>query len=54
MTSEFVLADLDEGSGDRGPWRRLNNGRWQRITDGRISVNNRTMRELNPKPATFS
>lgn len=54
MTSEFVLADLDEGSGDRGPWRRMNNGRWQRITDGRITVNDRTMRELNPKPATFS
>lgn len=54
MTSEYVLADLEEGSTDRGPWRRLNSGRWQRITDGRISVNDHTMRELNPKPATFS
>jgi hypothetical protein len=54
MTSEYVLADLEEGSADRGPWRRMNSGRWQRITDGRISVNDHTMRELNPKSATFS
>lgn len=54
MSSEFVLADLEVGSADRGPWRRLNSGRWQRITDGRISVNDHTMRDLNPKPATFS
>ena len=54
MTSQFVLADLEEGSADRVPWRRNNAGRWQCITDGRISVNDHTMRDLNPKPATFS
>lgn len=54
MTSEFVLADLEAGSTRRGPWRRKNNGRWQQINDARISVNDHTMSELNPKPATFS
>jgi hypothetical protein len=54
MTSEYVLADLKEGSAERGPWRRMNSGRWQRITDARISVNDHTMSELNPLPATFT
>ncbi|MEO3931371.1 hypothetical protein WMO79_00965 [Micrococcaceae bacterium Sec7.4] len=54
MASEFVMADMEEGSADRGPWRRMNSGRWQRITDARISVNDHTMRELNPVPGTFT
>jgi len=54
MASEYVLADLEEGCAERAPWRRLNSGRWQRITDGRVSINDHTMRELNPVPATFT
>jgi hypothetical protein len=54
MTSEFVLADMKEGSTDRAPWRRNNNGKWQRLKAGMISVNDHTMSNLNPKPATFS
>lgn len=54
MTADYVLADMEEGSIDRSPWRRQNNGRWQRLTDGRISVNDHTMSGLNPKPATFN
>jgi hypothetical protein len=54
MTSEFVMADLTVDRPERGPWRRLNSGRWQRLSGPMISVNDHTMRELNPKPATFS
>jgi hypothetical protein len=54
LTSDFVMADMDEGSADRCPWIRKNNGRWQRLTDGRITVNDHTMSELNPHPATIS
>jgi hypothetical protein len=54
MGSEFVLANMEEGSTERAPWRRNNNGRWQRLKAGMISVNDHTMSNLNPKPATFS
>ena len=54
VTSEFVLADVENGNTDRVPWRRLSNGRWQRIADARIQINDHSMRELNPVPATFT
>lgn len=54
MTSQFVLADREQGGTDRVPWRRNNSGKWQCITDGRISINDHMMSDLNPKPATFS
>lgn len=54
LESEFVMADREEGSGERSPWRRKNSGRWQCLQDLRITVNDRQMAELNPRPATFS
>lgn len=54
MTSAFVLADREEGGTARVPWRRNNSGKWQCVTEPRISINDHLMAELNPKPATFS
>lgn len=54
MTSEFVLADVRQGSAERGPWHRKPSGKWQLVTDGRVSVYDQTMTLLNPAPATFS
>lgn len=54
MLSEFVIADVSEGSKERGPWHRKPNGKWQLIRDGRIHVYDVAMAKLNPKPASFS
>lgn len=51
--SDFVMADLTADRPDRGPWRRMTNGRWQRLTGPMITVNDHQMSELNPVPATF-
>lgn len=54
MLSEFVMADVSEGSGERGPWHRKPNGKWQLVRDGRIHVYDVAMSKLNPTPATFN
>lgn len=54
MLSEFVMADVSEGSADRGPWHRKPNGKWQLVRDGRIHVYDLAMAKLHPQPAEFS
>lgn len=57
MTSRVVIADFDdfpEGptTTSRQPWVRKN-GRWQAVYDGRRSINDHAMAELNPVPASI-
>lgn len=54
INCDFVMADLTVDRPERGPWRRQNNGRWQRLTGPMLSINDHNMRELNPVPATFT
>lgn len=54
-TSDFVMADLEEGSGERSLWvRKESTGRWNCLTDGRKNVNDTVMGRLNPRPATIT
>lgn len=55
MNAEMVIADFDRDTAeglkiDRQPWVRKN-GRWHAVFDGRRSINDHTMAELNPVPA---
>jgi hypothetical protein len=54
VTSDFVQADLEEGSDKRAIWVRKATGRWHCLTDGRKTINDHTMALLHPKPATFT
>lgn len=54
MTSDLVLADVFDGSAERGPWIRKNGGHWHLLSDGRVTVNDNSMSKLNPQPATIS
>ena len=50
----YVMADVPGSEGQKGAWVRNNSGRWKLISDNRITVNDRTMENLNPVPAIFT
>lgn len=54
MTATYVLAEKPDGGAEKFPWVRKKNGRWTLIADGSVTLTDRTMAELNPKPATFT
>ena len=53
MRSTFVTAEIPNSGAERFPWVRKKSGRWHCLTDGRLTVNDHTMAELNPTPARF-
>lgn len=55
MSASLVIADTKtEGYVQRLPWIRKNNGRWHSLFDGRLTINDHSMAELNPTPAAIT
>lgn len=55
MGARLVIADTKVGETvQRLPWMRKNNGRWTSLFDGRLSINDHSMAELNPASAKIT
>jgi hypothetical protein len=52
--AKWILAEIPGGGAEKELWTRNKNGRWRLVEDGRITVTDSKMYDLNPTPAQFS
>lgn len=52
-SAKFLFAEVPGGGAEKELWIRNKNGRWRMVEDGRVTVSDASMQELNPTIANI-